>query len=84
MGLHEILEKFPDHVNYGKRADIIYKGIYVGQIYQDNAECIYEAVLHNGKDNIEFLSNFKYKKLLSTTLWGYRFNLYLLQEMTNE
>lgn len=85
MKLAEVLEKFPDHINYGKRADICYKGCYVGQVYQDSTECIYEATSYKDTESVkEFLSQFKYKKLLSTNAWGYRLYLYLLQEILDE
>lgn len=84
MELAEVLEKFPDHVNYGKRADIIHKGWYVGQVYQDNTECIYETTTQKIEPVQEFLSSFKHRKLLSTNAWGYRFSLYLLQEVLDE
>lgn len=84
MELSEILEKFPDHVNYGKRADVIYAGWYVGQVHQDSTECIYETTTQGVKPVRKFLSRFKYRKLLSTNMWNYRLDLYLLQEMLDE
>lgn len=84
MKLAEVLEKFPDHVNYGKRADIIYAEWYVGQVYQDNVECIFETTTPSVKRVREFLSKFKYRKLLSTHMWGYAYTLYLLQEILDE
>lgn len=84
MELSEVLEKFPDHVNYGKRADIIYAGWYVGQVHQDNTECIYETTTQNVKLARKFLSRFKYRKLLSTHTWGCKLDLYLLQEILDE
>lgn len=84
MELSEVLKKFSDHVSYGKRADIIYKKCYVGQVYQDNVECIYETTVQTVKPVREFLSRFKYKKLLSTRMQGYKVDLYLLQEMLDE
>lgn len=84
MELAEVLEKFPDHINYGKRADIIYKGWYVGQVHQNNAECIYETTTQGVKPVRKFLSRFKYRKLLSTNMGGYKLDLYLLQEMSDE
>lgn len=84
MKLAEVLEKFPNNLNYGKRADIIYAGCYVGQVHQDNTECIYETTTQGIKPIRKFLSKFKYRKLLSTNTWGYRLNLYLLQEILDE
>lgn len=84
MKLSEILEKFPDHVNYGERADIIYEEWYVGQVHQDNVECIFETTTLSVKRVREFLSKFKYRKLLSPNMGGYKLDLYLLQEMLDE
>ena len=86
MKLAEVLEKFPNNLNYGKRTDVIYKGWYVGQVHQANAECIYETSYQQEdlKPVREFLSRFKYKKLLSTNMRGYRLDLYLLQEILDE
>lgn len=84
MGLAEVLKKFPNHINYGDRAAIFYGGFFIGHVHQDRTKCIYEAVLRDGKINMKFLSNFKYKKLLSTNLWGNRLNLFVLQEMLDE
>lgn len=84
MELSEVLEKFPDHVNYGKRADIIYKEWYVGQVYQDNTECIFETHTPDVERVKEFLSKFKCRKLLSPNMGGYKLDLYLLQEMLDE
>ena len=43
---------------------------FIGHVHQDKTRCIYEAVLREGKVNMKFLSQFKYRRLLRINVWG--------------
>lgn len=81
MKLSKILDKFPCYINYGDRAAIFHEGKFVGHIHQDKTRCIYEAVLREGKVNMEFLSQFKYRRLLRIKNMLY---LYVLQGIRDD
>lgn len=85
MKLSKILNKFTSHINYGDRAAIFYEGEFVGHVHQDKTRCIYETTIRDGKTNMKFLANFKYRRLLRIkNAWGTRLNLFVLQEMLDE
>lgn len=77
MKLSKILNKFTSHINYGDRAAIFYDGEFVGHVHQDKTRCIYEV---NGKVNMKFLSQFKYRKILCMNMYGSKIHLYVLKE----
>lgn len=80
MKLSKILNKFTSHINYGDRAAIFYEGEFVGYVHQDKTRCIYEATLHDGRVNMKFLSQFKYRKILCMNMYGSKIHLYVLKE----
>lgn len=85
MKLSKILDKFTSHIKYGNKAAIFYDGEFIGHVHQDKTRCIYEAVLREGKVNMKFLSQFKYRRLLRIkNMWGSKLYLYVLQEIRDD
>lgn len=63
----------------------VYKSSLIGCLYQDKTRCIYESYIYNDSihalENMEFLSYFKHKHLLTIKIDSYTCHIYVLQEI---
>ena len=91
LTLDEIRDRFPDWVGVpiyiNQHILHVYKssGLPIGCLYQDKTKCIYESYIFNDSihalENVEFLSYFKHKHLLTIKIDSYTRYIYVLQEL---
>lgn len=88
LTLSEVLNKVADSTfSFNQFTGSVYKssGLPIGCLYQDKTRCIYESYIYNDSihalENMEFLSYFKHKHLLTIKIDSYTRHIYVLQEL---
>ena len=90
MTLSDIQDRFPSWLGPIYEDPYIahvYKssGLPIGCLYKDKSRCIYESYIYNDTihalENVEFLSNFKHKHLLTIKDGSYTRYVYVLQKI---
>lgn len=92
MTLDEIHNRFPNWICKTKNNKLIRvcnsSGFPLGWVYQDGTRCIYEFCIFEGGvhflESVGFLTNFKYRRLLTLNTGRYMQYIGVLKEIRNE